>query len=181
MYFHKTPRRTTKNSARKSYPAFRHRKSHTTNQPAPTDGLPYIRSFGPEAEKVIRHWWSRVFYDPKLRGLAGSFQVKPPNSKYGLIYRYIVNGRVRYIGQTIKPLYWRMTRPWEGGNIGYPRPVKRNLLNAYRSGSLRIETEVVGRWRLEHREKHLIQHFATKEKLWNQEHNPQFNLTNYQN
>ena len=148
-------------------------------QPAPTDGLPYIEKSRSRAEKLIKYWWGRVFYDPSLRGLAGRCRLRPPSAKHGLVYRYIVNGRVRYIGQTIKPLYWRMTKEQDNGRIGYPLPIKRNLLNAYRAGVLRIETEVVGRSWLDKRERDLIRHFAPIEKLWNQEHNPHFDLSNY--
>ncbi len=158
----------------------RHKSGLKSHRPTPTDGLPYIEKFTSRTEKLIKYWWSRVFYDPSLRGLAGRCRIKPPSPKYGLVYRYIVDDRVRYIGQTIKPLYWRMTKEQDNGRIGYPLPVKRNLLNAYRAGVLRIETEVVGRSWLDKRERDLIRHFAPIEKLWNREHNPHFDLSNYQ-
>lgn len=140
---------------------------------------PYIRSCSKKAEKLINNWWCYIFHDPKLRGLAGDHRVKPPSSSYGLIYRYVVAGRVRYIGITTEDLYRRMTRLRKGGKIGYPIPIKRNLLNAYRNGTLKIKTEVIRKTYLHDRERKLILHFAPAKMLWNKEHNPYFELSDY--
>ena len=160
----------------------------TTNQPLferiidkspPVDKLPYIESYAKKAERFINKWWSSVFYDFKLRGLAGNCRLKPVNGKYGLVYLYIIAGRVRYVGQTTESLYWRMTKRQNNDKIGYPLPIKRNLLNAFRDESLSIETEMIRQSHLDKIELNLIRHFAPANRLWNQKHNPHFELSNY--
>ena len=148
-------------------------------KPPPIDKLPYIKSCTQKADKIINKWWSLVFYDPKLRGLAGNCRVAPANSKYGLVYLYVVGSHVRYVGRTIYSLHWRMTKRQGDGGIGYPRPIKRNLLNAFRDGTLSIETEMAKRTWIDRLEQNVIHHFAPTNRLWNREYNPHFNSSNY--
>ncbi len=150
------------------------------NKPPPTDKLPYIGSCTQRFIRFINDWWSMVFSDPELRGLAGGCRTKPANEKYGLVYLYIIGNRVRYVGQTINPLHLRMTKRQTSGIIGYQPPIKRNLLNSFRDETLSIETEMIRRIRLDKLEQNLIRYFAPTNQLWNREHNPHFEPSNYQ-
>ena len=146
----------------------------------PAQAQPYIRSIAsPEGKKLANYWWSQVFYDnDNLQRLAGSNSIYPTDG-HGLVYRYIIRDRVRYIGQTReRSLKWRMTKNQPGGHIGYSPTIKKHMLNAYRQGVLRIETESVRIDKLDDREQELIARYGPTNRLWNIEHNPNFKKTN---
>ena len=119
-------------------------KARSTSRRTPTGtDQPYIKSVAsPGGKKLANYWWSQVFYNnDNLKRLAGKHPVRPRQG-CGLVYRYIVKGKVRYVGQTgERSLKWRMTKKQTSGYIGYKPVIKKNLLNAYRAGVLRIETE----------------------------------------
>ena len=127
----------------------------------------------PRSKKLLNFWWSKVFYDnDNLKQLAGDCPIYAGYNQ-GLVYRYIVSGQVRYVGQTRETsLKRRMTKRQKSGHIGYRWGIRRRLLNAYRAGSLRIETEVLPVKDLDRREIELIKLYGRQGRLWNIEHNP---------
>ena len=155
-------------------------RSTSRQTPANTD-QPYIKSVAsPGGKKLANYWWSQVFYnDDNLKRLAGKHPVRPRQG-YGLVYRYIVKDKVRYVGQTgERSLKWRMTKKQANGQSGYRPVIKKRLLNAYRAGVLRIETEQLPLSKLDGREKALIESYPASNRLWNVEHNPHFDRRNY--
>ena len=132
-------------------------------------------------EKLINLLWSRVFFNSdNLKKIAKDGSIHSEKG-HGLVYRYIINGHVRYIGQTReRSLRWRMTKRQKSGMIGYNNAIRRNLLNAYRAGILAIETEKVRIRELDKKEEELIKHYGPLNKLWNKIHNENhFSVANY--
>lgn len=142
------------------------------------DYLPYVKNI--KNTKLINLLWSRIFYSPHtVKRLARGSAVKAKKG-FGLVYCYLINGKVRYVGQTReKDLYWRMTKRQESDAIGYNVKVKSNILNAYRKGRLSIQTKLVPLSYLDHYEKGLIKYYAPTNFLWNVEHNDHFQVGNY--
>lgn len=73
---------------------------------------------------------------------------------------------------------WRMTRRQLNGNIGYRYCIKRLMLNAFRSGNLRIETKEVRMADLDATEEREIKFYSKTNRLWNIEHNPSYSKSN---
>ena len=89
---------------------------------------------------------------------------------------------MRYVGQTgERSLKWRMNKKQTSGSNGYRPIIKKNLLNAYHRGDLRIKTELVPLGKLDQREQALIAKYGPTNRLWNVEHNPHFQSRNYMN
>ncbi|MYB39872.1 hypothetical protein F4X86_01075 [Candidatus Saccharibacteria bacterium] len=141
--------------------------------------LPEVKTAG--NKKLINLLWSRVFYsDGNLAKVAGRCAIRAEKG-WGLVYCYLVDGRPRYVGQTREnSLSWRMTKRQRQGKIGYNYAIKRNLINAYRNGSLSIWTRKVKLAELNQLEKELIEKYGPTCRLWNQVHNEKhFTLANY--
>lgn len=145
----------------------------------PANKLPYIPADTKKNKEDIDHWWRVVFCDSNLRGLAGNCPIKPRNG-HGLVYLYIVNNRVKYVGRTFYSLHQRMTMNQKDGMIGYIPEIKRNLLNAFRDEDLAIETEMVSHDKVNELEENTIRHFARISRIWNKDHNPYFEYSNYE-
>lgn len=139
---------------------------------------PYIRDA--KNQKLINFWWSKIFYNNEnLKALAGTSPIYT-RPGFGLVYCYVVADTVRYVGQTREEsLKWRMTRRQKNGHIGYRPAVKRCLINAYRAGSLGIETKLVPLAKLDQQEQALIADYSPTNRLWNIDHNPHFHPRNY--
>ena len=153
----------------------------TSRQTRAGTDQPHIKSVAsPGGKKLANYWWSQVFYnDDNLKRLAGNHPIYPRQGR-GLVYRYVVRDKVRYVGQTgERSLKWRMTKKQTSGHSGYKPVIKKNLLNAYRAGTLRIETEQLPLSKLDGREKALIKSYPPSNRLWNIEHNPHFDPRNY--
>ena len=138
---------------------------------------PYIRNV--RNKKLIKYWWSKIFYSPEhLKRMANGYPIYPREG-YGLIYYYFINNRLRYIGQTReKSLQRRMTKRQSNSHIGYNYSIKRQMLNAYRSGGLKIQTKEIRVADLDRVEEEEIRLHSKNEKLWNIEHNEYFKKTN---
>ena len=138
---------------------------------------PYIKNV--RNKKLINYWWSKVFYSPDhIKRMAGKYPLYPRQG-YGLIYYYFINNRLRYIGQTReRSLQWRMTRRQANGHIGYNYSIKRQMLNACRSGTLKIQTKEIRIADLDRIEEEEIRLHSKKGKLWNIEHNEHHRKTN---
>ena len=130
-------------------------------------------------ESGINYYWSEAFYK-NLKIFTGD-SVTYTDYNHGLIYYYLIDNQVRYIGQTReKTLKWRMNRPQENGHTGYNLYIKRNLLQAASEGRLRIKTRKIPKSRLNDCEKAEIENYASTNKLWNWEHNQHyFKLSNF--
>ena len=133
-------------------------------------GQPYIKNVN--NRKLINYWWSKTFYnDDHLQRLAGKDIIRP-RPGYGLIYYYLINGRVYYVGQTReRSLKWRMTKHQPNYKIGYRYGMKRKMLNASRAGRLSISTKEIPIGQLNDFEIAEIKRYASS-RLWNIEHNP---------
>ena len=147
-------------------------------QPPSTEPILPSRNYFLMKEESINYYWSRAFYD-HLESFTGNANIYTDH-EHGLIYYYIVDDQVRYIGQTREnSLRWRMTRPQAGGQIGYNLFIKRNMLEAASKGGLAITTKVMPKARLNDYERSEIEKYALANRLWNQEHNPSFNVDNF--
>ena len=142
-----------------------------------TETQPYIKNN--HNKKLINYWWSRVFYNnDNLEQLAPGCPLYPRQG-HGLIYYYIVGDRLRYIGQTKeRSLKWRMTRRQANGNMGYHYSIKRQMLNAFRSGILKIQTREVRVGSLDETEEREIKFYSKANRLWNIEHNLNYRRSN---
>ena len=131
------------------------------------------------SQAAINKYWSLVFYN-NIRLFAGNNTITTAPS-HGLIYYFVVGGQVRYIGQTRDKggLRWRMTKRQQGGQIGYNFSIKRNLLQAASRNQLSIKTRSVLIFRLDRAEREEIHRYAPNGRLWNQEHNPYFQPSNF--
>ena len=128
--------------------------------------------------KAINHYWSVAFYD-NLKSFTLDSEIYTDRD-YGLVYYFIVDGQIRYVGQTKeKTLRWRMTRKQDSGHIGYNYYIKRNMLDAASKGRLRIKTDRVLKSRLDGYEISQIRLYAPVNRLWNREHNEHFSKENY--
>ena len=138
---------------------------------------PYIKNS--RNKGLINYWWSTVFYNnDNLRRLANGYSLYPRQG-YGLIYYYIVGGQLRYVGQTReRSLKWRMTRRQPNGHTGYNYSIKRQMLNAFRSSILEIQTKEVGVSDLDATEEHEIKFYSRTNRLWNIEHNFNYRQSN---
>ena len=142
------------------------------------DNLPDLEDI--QNPRLINLLWSRVFHGGHIVQKLASNSVVQTKKGFGLIYCYLINGKVRYIGQTRENnLYWRMTEKQEDGKVGYNDSIRRNLLNAYRRGYLSIQTKLVPLYHLEHYKKGLIEYYAPTNHLWNTDHNQYFDKGNY--
>ena len=130
------------------------------------------------SESAISYYWGEAFYK-NLESFTGS-SITHTDGYHGLIYYYIVDGQVRYIGQTREnTLKWRMNKPQADGRIGYNLYIKRNLLQAAAESRLRIVTRKVLKSQLDQYEKAEIEAYAPTNRLWNQEHNLYFKVENF--
>ena len=143
-----------------------------TKKPNQTDGLkeqPYIKKAS--YHKLINYWWSKTFYDNDYLRLLAKGCVLEPREGYGLIYYYLINNKVCYVGQTKeRSLRWRMTKHQTKHKIGYRYGMKRRMLNANRFKRLSIKTKEVPVDQLDDFEIAEIRKHASR-KLWNIEHN----------
>ena len=130
-------------------------------------------------ESGINYYWSQAFYK-NLKTFTGD-SITYTDYNHGLIYYYLVDGQIRYVGQTReKTLKWRLAKPQENGHTGYNLYIKRNLLQAASEGRLRIETRKIPKSQLNDREKTEIETYAPTNRLWNWEHNQRyFSLSNF--
>ena len=149
----------------------------THRRPATKRIQPYIQNS--RNKGLINYWWSTIFYDnDNLRRLANGCSLYPQQG-CGLIYYYIVGSQLRYIGQTReRSLKWRMTRRQPNGNTGYSYSIKRQMLNAFRSGTLEIQTKEVKAIDLDTTEEHEINFYSKSNRLWNIEHNANYRHSN---
>ena len=152
-------------------------KGNRESSPLKTIIPPYIRSS--RDRKLINEWWPKVFYDKNnLRNLARGCKLYSRRG-YGLIYHYIIAGKLRYVGQTRESsLRRRMVRFQANGRTGYSYAIKRHLLNAFRNGSLRIQTQEVPVSRLESIETEQIRYYSQQYRLWNKRGNPRYSPSN---
>lgn len=133
-------------------------------------------------ENFINRRWHKIFAS---QNALDRLRVDPSNPMtaedgWGLIYFYLVDGRVRYVGQTSRrSLLKRLSRRQPGGIVGYSFAIKRCLLEAYYGNRLQIRTlphPLKGIYRAE---KAYIRRYAKIRRLWNQEHNPDFDVANF--
>ncbi len=100
--------------------------------------------------------------------------------EHGLIYYYLLEDDLRYIGRTRQRLFLnRLRQKFSSGIVGYRYDVKRCLLNAAWQGRLRVKTWEVPEQRLDAVEAELISVHAPHRALWNIEHNPFFKTSNF--
>ncbi|MCY4010765.1 MAG: hypothetical protein OXF30_01695 [Candidatus Saccharibacteria bacterium] len=126
----------------------------------------YANKYFPEIgdqhdEKFINSLWSRVFGDENnLKTFTkGTIHNKP---KHGLLYCYLVDGKVQYIGHTKEnSLIKRFTKMHGNGLLGYKAAIKKRLLNAHRSGRLEIHAKLVKLTEIKKMEAELIRYHAT--------------------
>ena len=136
------------------------------------------RDYFSVSQKAINHYWSLAFYE-NLEAFTLSSDTYTDES-HGLIYYFIIDGRIRYIGQTKgNSLRWRMTKKQDSGCIGYSYRIKRNLLNAVVEGRLKISTKKIPKEQLDNYEISAIRRYGPTNKLWNQKHNPDFKKDNF--
>ena len=162
-----------------SQPLLQKEAPRSTPSPTlPTAILPK-RNYFKMKESGINYYWSQAFYK-NLQTFTGD-SVTYTDYNYGLIYYYLVDDQIRYVGQTReKTLKWRLTKPQENGRTGYNLYIKRNLLQAASEGRLRIETRKIPKSQLNDREKAEIETYAPTNRLWNWEHNQRyFKLSNF--
>ena len=129
--------------------------------------------------KVRSYWEKLVIQRGLIKQLAKSQKIWT-RPGYGLIYRHLVDGKVRYIGQTSRwSLRERLKQRFSNGLVGYDYEIQRCLLNAFWKGAWKIQTEQVELKELEQREKELIRFYARLNRLWNRQHNPYFRESNF--
>ena len=129
-------------------------------------------------ESGINYYWAEAFYK-NLESFTGT-NITYTSRSLGLIYYYLVDGQVRYIGQTREnTLKWRMNKPQADGRLGYNLYIKRNMLQAASEGRLSIRTIKVLKSQLDQYEKAEIGAYAPTSRLWNKEHNPHFKKENF--
>ncbi len=101
---------------------------------------------------------------------------------YGLIYRHLIDGKVRYIGQTSRwSLRERLKQRFNNGLVGYDYDIQRCLLNAFWKGIWKIKTEQVEIKELDQREEELILFYGHLNRLWNKQYNLYFRESNFDN
>ena len=129
--------------------------------------------------KVKRYWEGLVIQKGFIKQLAKGQKIwiRPG---YGLIYRHLVDDKVRYIGQTSRwSLRERLKQRFSNGLIGYDYDIQRCLLNALWRKSWKIRTEEVDLKQLDQREEELIRFYARLNRLWNRQSNPYFHESNF--
>ncbi len=152
-----------------------HVGSAVTTLSEPT--LPLLNYFH-VSEGTIDRYWSIAFYDNLGKFIGNS--VTSTGRWHGLIYYFIIDGNIRYIGQTRETtLRWRMTRRQDNDLIGYNYAIKRNMLIAASKGKLSIKTKRMLKTQLDSYEKAEIETYAVTNRLWNQEHNKYFQPENF--
>ena len=94
----------------------------------------------------------------------------------GLIYQYLLNGNLRYIGKTgMSSILRRWKRRFQDSGItGYDYNIKRCLLNAAWQGSLKIKIQKVPARLLDETEAKMIRKHAPFNALWNRVHNERY-------
>ena len=144
----------------------------------PTGAILPERDYFRMNESAINYYWGEAFYK-NLEVLTDN-NITYTDRNHGLIYYYLVDGQVRYIGQTREStLKWRMNKPQADGCIGYNLYIKRNMLQAASGGRLSIRTYRIPQFQLDQYEKAEIEAYAPTNRLWNQEYNSYFDLENY--
>ena len=145
--------------------------------PPPAIILPK-RNYFKMKESGINRYWSEAFYK-NLDLFVGNNSIYTDRNK-GLIYHYLVDDQIRYVGQTKEnSLKWRMNKQQTNGQRGYNLFIKRNLLQAASEGRLKIETKKIPRSQLDECEKTEIETYAPTNRLWNQDHNQHFKTENF--
>ena len=131
--------------------------------------------------RFVNQRWKQTFsHDGNLRRLL----LKPSDPLqsdpgYGLIYFYLVRGRVRYVGQTRAGfLRNRLIRWYPGGKAGYRFAIKRSILAAYYSKQLRLRTLLFPVGELDRLEQHFIGLYGSDNRLWNKDKNSHFRIGN---
>ena len=129
--------------------------------------------------QVLEYWREVVARKDLLKQLAKDQRIRR-RPGHGLIYRHLINGKVRYIGQTSRQsLRDRFRQRFKSGLIGYDYEIQRCLLNAFWRKAWKIRVEQVKLQELNRREEELIRFYASLNRLWNQEHNPHFKPENF--
>ena len=133
-------------------------------------------------KRFVNRRWKRIF---GRDGTLSRLRLDPGDRLYtnpgqGLIYFYLVDGRVRYVGQTrARSLKARLTRWRPAGRTGYNFAIKRLMLTAYYQDKLRVKTLLAPIGELDRLEDYYIKAYGQQNKLWNQIKNPGFRLSNY--
>lgn len=130
------------------------------------------------SEAHLKYYWGLAFYQ-NLSFFTGD-SITHTDYYHGLIYYYLIDEQVRYVGQTREnTLKWRMNRPHTDGSIGYNFYIKRNMLQAASDNRLSIKTWVVPKNQLDSYEQAEIKRYAPSNRLWNQEYNDYFDPDNF--
>ena len=126
-------------------------------------------------EDALNMYWNQVFTNT-LKHFIGNYHDLAKNSNSGLVYYLIINGQIRYVGQTreIEGLTRRMTRQRQYGYLGYRDYIKRHILRAVSKNEFSIITKSVDVSQLDRFEKDEIVRFGWTGKLWNQKDNPNY-------
>lgn len=129
--------------------------------------------------QAINDYWRIAFYH-NLKSFTLNSEITTDQDN-GLIYCFIIDDQVRYIGQTReKTLRQRMTKQQADSHIiGYNDYIKRNMLDAASKGLLKIQTQKIDKSELDNYEISLIQYYAPTNRLWNQKHNKHFSKENF--
>ena len=143
----------------------------------------------PALENFVNRRWKQIFGRSKtLKQLlfrSRSLKSRDPldiRPGKGLVYFYLVDGRVRYVGQTkARSLHRRLMRWQPKIKVGYNFAIKRALLAAYYGQRLQIRTIPCPVNDLSRLEQYYIRRYGPTNYLWNQRHNERyFNKRNYQ-
>ncbi len=131
-------------------------------------------------QSAINYYWDEAFYK-NLEFFTGT-NITSTDGDHGLIYYYVIDGQVRYIGQIREnTLKWRLNQPQAERYKGYNLYIQRNMLQAASEGRLNIQIRRVLKAQLDQCEKAEIEAYAPTKRLWNQEHNPHFQKENFYN
>ena len=134
----------------------------------------------PENRWPVDKYWLEFVRNSKILKKLAVNQPLRTRPGYGLIYIYLINRKVRYIGKTAYgSLIFRLRQKFKNNLVGYHYDIKRCLLNAFWAGQLEIRTEVVALNEINQRETGLINLYARLNRLWNQKHNPYFQQSNF--
>ncbi len=142
----------------------------------------------PTLDSFVNRRWKEIFGRSrtikKLLFKSQSSRARDPLDSRpgkGLVYFYLIDGRVRYIGQTqARSLHRRLMRWRPKIKVGYNFAVKRCLLAAYYGQRLQIRTLPCPVYDLSRLEEYYIRRYGPTNYLWNQRHNEQhFDPQNY--
>ena len=138
--------------------------------------LPHIRE--DHDRGFINNLWHRIFSNESIirRITKGKLSV---DQGYGLVYCYLVNGKIRYIGKTQEASFIQKLLNMQVSGSDYKDAIKRNLLNAYRVGQLEIQVQAVNSEYIDAYQQKLIERYAPTNRLWNEEYNSHFHIDNY--